>query len=93
MARCAPAAAGEVDDVGEFLRSLAQLKTPERQVALRLLHVATIVDGRLTAKERQLLGEALRAAGQVVDLAPAERLRRAFVHGDAVDVELLRRIG
>ncbi|MBI3185413.1 MAG: hypothetical protein HYZ28_25010, partial [Myxococcales bacterium] len=42
VARCAPAAAGEVDDVGEFLRSLAQLKTPERQVALRLLHVATI---------------------------------------------------
>ncbi len=90
--RCEPAAPGELDDVPAFLASLAKLTDAERQVAMQLLTVSAIVDGRLTRAERRLVEDAQRAAGLPVDPAPAERLRAAFVRGEQLPVEQVRAI-
>ncbi len=74
----------ELDDVGELLASLGTLAPEERTVALRLLAIACIVDGRITSREAALFKEALVAAGRKPDLEPIERLRKAFVGGDGV---------
>lgn len=79
----------ELDDVGEFLESLPALPPGELRVALRLLAVAIAVDGKVTAKETRLYGDALEAVGRPVDLAPVVRLTRAFAHGEGVAVDAL----
>jgi len=82
----------ELDDVGEFLESLATLTPKELRVALQLLAVAIAVDGKVTAKETRLYTDALQAVGRPVDLAPVVRLTRAFVHGEGVAVDALNAV-
>jgi hypothetical protein len=72
-----------IDDSRAFLRLLPKLSPSEQRTALRMLVVAAILDGRFTAPEKRLLGEALASCGRPLDLRPAEQLRRAFVAGDA----------
>lgn len=80
----------ELDDVGEFLRSLPSLSEPERHLALQLLGLACIVDGRFTSAERQLYQQACAEAGREVQLDGIERLRREFVRGDGWADEAVR---
>lgn len=82
----------ELDDVGEFLRSLKALTAAELSLTLQLLAIACIVDGRFSARERTLFTDALSAAGRPVALDRVEALRRAFVHGDGVAVEAVRAV-
>ncbi len=82
----------ELDDVGEFLRSLKALSAPELSLTLQLLAVACIVDGRFSKRERKLFSDALEAAGRPVALGKVDELRRAFVHGDGVAVEAVRAV-
>lgn len=84
--------AAELDDVGEFLASLGQLEPAERTLALRLLAVACVVDGKLTGRERDLWKEARSAAGRPTQFDELERLRRAFVEGDAFKDDLFDRL-
>lgn len=86
-----PPAGLRLDDSRAFLSALAQLSAEERPAALRILAASAILDGRLTRAERRLLSEAYAVAGVASGLAHVERLRRAFVAGDAIPRdELLR---
>jgi len=74
----------EVDDTRAFLQSLGLLTPAERRIALRVLTVAAILDGRLVKRERRLLLEAYEAAAITPALEHVELLRRAFVSGDPI---------
>ena len=89
--RLEPNEAPDLDDTRAFLSALAKLSKPEQTLVLRVLSIASIVDGRLTRAERRLLREASEACGREVDLSSTERLRRAFVDGAAIQ-ELVARI-
>jgi hypothetical protein len=80
----------ELDDVGEFLRSLAKLSHPEQRLCLQVLATACIVDGRLTRRERQLYQDALSAAGRDQSLTGLEQLCAALVSGDGFADDVLR---
>ena len=89
----------DLDDTQGFLARLAALDRGEQDVVLRILAMASIIDGRLTRRERRLLVEArsatTRGAGDRADrvrpasayLENVERLRRAFVAGDPIGKE------
>jgi hypothetical protein len=76
---------GDLDDTRAFLERLRGLGAKEQTDVLRILAIASIIDGRLTRAERRLLTEARAACGREPDLASIERLRRAFVDGDPID--------
>jgi hypothetical protein len=82
----------ELDDTRAFLEALPRLDEAERRVALRVLAAAAILDGRLVRSEKRLLLEAYAAAQVAPGLEHIERLRRAFVAGDAIPREELRRV-
>jgi len=79
-----PPAGVEVDDTRAFLQSLPELEPAERRVALRVLTVAAILDGRLVKRERRLLLEAYEAAAITPALEHVERLRKSFVGGNPI---------
>ena len=81
----------QLDDSAAFLTLLPRLELSERRVALRVLAVAAILDGRLVRGERSLLGEAYRAADLRSGAVHVEALRRAFVAGDVISRDELRR--
>ena len=83
----------ELDDPSRFLVELRALDRAEQGRVLRVLAVASVLDGRLARDEKRLLREALAAAGRADDLAPVERLRRAFTSGEVVTEETLLAIG
>ena len=82
----------ELDDPGEFLRSLKTLAPGEQRLALQTLVVACVVDGRVSSREKRLLTEAFAALGRPVDFAPVHRLRREFVAGNGVADDAVRAI-
>lgn len=79
----------ELDDPRRFLDEIARLPAASQTSALRLLAVASVLDGRLARAERRLLVEAFEACGRRPDVASVERLRRAFTSGDAITAEAL----
>ncbi len=84
--------AAELDDPGEFLRSLKALAPGEQRLALQTLVVACIVDGRVTSREKQLVTEAYAALGKSVDFAPIFKLKREFVAGNGVADDAVREL-
>lgn len=82
----------ELDDPGEFLRSLKELTAGEQRLALQTLVVACIVDGRVTKRERTLLIEAYAALGKSVDFTPIQKLKREFVAGNGVADDAVREL-
>lgn len=83
-ARLGDSAGADLDSPTTFLARLGALSPPEQDLALRVLAVAAIVDGRITAAERALVRDALAACGRAPDDAAVVRLRRAFLSGDAI---------
>lgn len=79
-----------LDDPEVFLQQLPALEQLEQRMALQLLAVACIVDGRLAKKERLLLEKALASCGREIALGPVEALRQAFVEGAGLDDEAVR---
>jgi hypothetical protein len=75
----------DLDDSKAFLAQLPTLDPGERRLTLRVLAIASIIDGRLTRAEKRLLVEAHAASGVPLDLAKVHALRRAFLGGDAID--------
>jgi hypothetical protein len=75
----------DVDDTRVFLTQLPELGPNEQTCILRVLAVASIIDGRLTRNEKRLLMEARRVCGRDADLGAIIVLRRAFVDGDPLD--------
>lgn len=72
----------QLDDSRLFLEHLATLTPAAQVIALRVLVMASIIDGRIAPRERQLLKEAYVVAGYPEDIQKAERLCKAFVRGD-----------
>lgn len=88
----AKAAVEEVDSIDSsevFLAEIAALDADGRTLVLRTLATASIIDGRIAADEEVLLRQAFEACGMKFDPAPIERLRRAFVSGEAIPPERL----
>jgi hypothetical protein len=81
-----------LDEPERFLAALAALTTPERRIALRMLAIAAVLDGRLVNKEKKLLSRAYARAALEPRLDRVEALRSAFVAGDAVTPAMLREI-
>lgn len=90
--RLGPVDIEEVDDPARFLGELRLLPPNDRRVALRLLVVAAVLDGRLTRAEKRLLAQAFGACDRPLSLARVEELRRAFYAGRGLDFELVRHL-
>lgn len=80
----------ELDDPGEFLRSLKALSPGEQRLVLQTLVVGCVVDGRLTRREKTLLTQAFAELGRPVDFGPVHRLRRELVAGNGVPNDAVR---
>jgi hypothetical protein len=86
--------AGDLDDSRAFLGVLAKLAPSEQTVVLRVLGIASIIDGRLTRAEKRLVAEARAACGlDPEDRRALERLRRAFIRGDSIEPSALDALG
>lgn len=85
----------EVDlgDRPAFVRDLALLRDDERRLAIGLLGVAAVLDGRLTRRERALFASVRAGVGLTASTAPLSELRRAFVAGRPIDDALLDSLG
>jgi hypothetical protein len=90
--RLGPVDFDEVDEPGRFIVALRALDRDEQRLALRLLVIAAVIDGRLNRAERALVTEAFLACGREVALERVERLRRAFYGGEGLDFELVRKL-
>lgn len=75
----------DVDDTRVFLTLLAGLAADEQTCILRILSVASVLDGRLTRNEKRLLAEARHVCGRDPNLDSVVELRRRFVEGDPLD--------
>lgn len=85
-----PSSFAELDDSNRFLTRLAELTSSDQRLALRLLVIAAILDGRLTRAEKRLLEQAFAACGRSVSLAAVERLRKALAAGDEFEFSEVR---
>ena len=90
LQRRVPRPDADISDSAAFVSALGQLNDHERTLALGLLSVAAILDGRLARDERKLLREAIDAAERSLELSRIEELRKSFVAGRPVDSQLLR---
>ncbi len=86
--RLGQAAVDELDDSALFLRRLGEAETTHKILALRLLAVAAILDGRMTRDERRLVREAGECAGLPIDAGALAQLRRQFAQGRPLGLEL-----
>jgi hypothetical protein len=77
----------DLDATSIFLARLTKLGATQQRFVLRVLSIASIIDGRLTRAEKGLLVDAHRTCGLPADLKPVERLRVAFLRGDPIDRE------
>lgn len=84
--------ASELDATDVFLARLAALDGGRRRFVLRVLAVASVIDGRLTRAEKALLVDARRTCGLDEDLSAVEGLRKAFLQGNAVDPARIRAV-
>lgn len=74
---------GEIvlDDSALYIASLGQLPPQEQKFVLKVLVLASILDGKLAFREKKLLKRALETCGFQPDLGRIEELRHAFVRG------------
>jgi hypothetical protein len=70
-----------------FLARLAKLGATQQRFILRILSIASVIDGRLTRAEKKLLVEAHRTCGKPADLAAVDRLRVTFLRGEPIERE------
>lgn len=78
-----------LDDSELFLDTLQKMQPNEQEMVLKILVIATIIDGKLQGRERKLLREAYELCGFESDLAGAKRLRKAFVSGYDIADEVI----
>jgi hypothetical protein len=90
--RLGPVDFDDVDDPTRFLDELRSFSVAEQRLALRLLVIAAVIDGRLTRAERGLVAEAFRACNRPLALERVERLRSAFYGGAGLDFELVQKL-
>lgn len=74
-----------LDDTKEFLDHLVSLSAAEQDVALMILSVGAVLDGRLNRRERRLVSRALEVTRRDPAPEPLYELRRAFAHGETIE--------
>lgn len=79
----------DLDSVSVGLALLGRLTPAEQAVALRMLAVASVFDGRIGAREWDTLGRAYAVAGRTLVRADVLAFRRALMHGDMLGGALL----
>jgi len=90
--RLGPVDFDDVDDPARFLDELRAFSVAEQRLALRLLIIAAVLDGRITRNERALVTEAFRACGRPLAFERVERLRKAFYGGAGLDFVLVQEL-
>ena len=80
-----PLPPGALDEPEVFLAELPRLPRAEQDLALRVLGIAAVLDGRFTRAEAKLFRAAQAAAGRTPDTAAVAQLRRAFVSGHPIE--------
>lgn len=81
-----------LDDPKAFIARLAGINEDESAVVLRILVIASVLDGRISKKERALLEEAFVATGRAVEMDKLEALRVAFTSGDELTTALMKNV-
>jgi hypothetical protein len=76
---------GDLDAPSIFLARIMKLGSAQQRFVIRVLAVASVIDGRLTRAEKGLLVDVHRACGLAPDLTAVEGLRVAFLAGDPID--------
>jgi hypothetical protein len=87
--RIGSARAEQLDHSERFLAGLPRLGKPEQFLVLQALQLGAILDGSLSARERQFLRRARVACGLSPDLHAAEALLHRFSTGDPITAEQL----
>jgi hypothetical protein len=77
----------DLDAPKMFLSRLAKLGATQQRFILRVLAIASVIDGRLTRAEKTLLVEAHRTCGLPADVSAVDKLRVAFLRGDPIERE------
>lgn len=77
--------AEDLDSTSIFLDRVTKLTKDQQRFVMRVLAIASVIDGRLTRAEKALLVDAHRACKMASDLAAVESLRVAFLAGDPID--------
>ncbi|MEO7097216.1 MAG: hypothetical protein ABI175_28405 [Polyangiales bacterium] len=85
MRHVEPLPEGALDEPSLFLEDLRNLPRAEQDLALRVLGIAAVLDGRFTRAEAHLFREAQRAAGRTPDVSAVNRLRHSFVSGHPIE--------
>lgn len=80
----------ELDSSDLFLETLGKLNPKEQDFALKVMVVASIVDGKLARRERKLMKTAFEQCGLAPDLEGIVTLKKAFVRGDDIKGARLR---
>lgn len=78
-----------LDDTQAFLDQLRNLPREEQDVALMILSIGAVLDGRVNRRERKLITRALLVCGRDPSGAPLERLRRMFARGEEIDPSIV----
>lgn len=81
-----------LDDPKAFIARLAGIGADESAVVLRILVIASVLDGRISKKERVMIEEAFVATGRTVEMDKLERLRVAFTNGDELTSDLMTNV-
>ncbi len=74
-----------LDDTREFLAQLRRLSTEEQAVALMVLSVGAVLDGKVNRRERKLIRRALSETGRDDSTSPLDDLRAMFARGHEID--------
>lgn len=75
----------DLDAPRTFLARLVELGATQQRFVLRVLSIASVIDGRLTRAEKTLLREAHDVCAMPMRLDAVEGLRVAFLRGDPID--------
>ena len=82
----------EIGETRTFLAGLAALEATEAAAVLRLLCVASVIDGKVARSERALLREAFASRGQTLDEGQLEELRERLQRGYPLEAVLVERL-
>jgi hypothetical protein len=74
-----------LDDTREFLAQLRRLPKEEQDVALMILSVGAVLDGKVNRRERKLIRRALAETGRDDSTGPLDDLRVMFARGHEID--------
>ncbi len=81
-----------LDDSQRFIDDLSRADEPDKMLALRILVVASLIDGKLPRKEKKLLQESFRVCQVAYDVSRIKLLKNRFIQGHQIIVENLDKI-